>query len=229
MTAETRTGRCRWLDKKVKFKFERCWRFPAPVFFLVSTPDDAELKLLQTTKHDVSGCYNFFKNGKIGPRGNMKIDKYHDELAFVNDLLVHVDKNDPNVVGKVLPRCAWPRVLQYFHAGPTVQHLGAAKVLDRMKDAVWWPSMDADVKRLCASCPLCVNKHVAVPPHIRPLLPLVTNYPNHIVAFDLFGPFLPTRAGNVYVEVATDLFTKYVQLRASKSAKAEDSVLTLRA
>ena len=89
--------------------------------------------------------------------------------------------------------------------------------------------MDVDVKRLFDACPLCVNKHVATPPHVQPLLPMVTNYPNHIVAFDLFGPFLPTRAGNVYVDVATDLFTKYVQLRASKSAKAEDSVLTLRA
>ena len=89
--------------------------------------------------------------------------------------------------------------------------------------------MDADVKRLCAACPLCVNKHASTPPHVRPPVPLVLSYPNHIVAFYLFGPFVPTRAGNVYVEVATGLFMKYVQLRASKSAKAEDSVLTLRA
>ena len=147
----------------------------------------------------------------------------------MNDLLVHVDKNDPTVVGKVLPRCVWPRVLQFFHAGPTAQHLGWVKVLDHMKNAVWWPSMDADVRRLCASCPLCVNKHCATPQHGRPLVPVVSGYPNHIVAFDLFGPFLPTRAGNVYAEVATDLFTKYVQLRAFKSSKSEDSVLTLRA
>ena len=79
---------------------------PSTRVFLVSPPDDAELKLLQTTKHDVSGCYAFFKNGKVGPRGNMKIDSYHAELAFVDDLLVHIDKNDPSVVGKVLPRCA---------------------------------------------------------------------------------------------------------------------------
>ena len=57
---------------------------------------------------------------------------------------------------------------------------------------------------------------------------LLSDYPNHIVVFDLFGPFLPTRAGNQYVEVATDLFCKYVQLRAVKSSKAEESGLTLR-
>jgi transposase InsO family protein len=39
---------------------------------------------------------------------------------------------------------------------------------------------------------------------------------------------LPTPAGSQYVEVVTDLFTKYVLLRAVKSAKAEESALTLR-
>ena len=77
-------------------------------------PDDAELQLLQSTKHDVSGSYKYFKDGKVGVRGNMKLDRYHDELEFVNDLLVHVEKNDPTVVGKVLPRCVWPRVLHFF-------------------------------------------------------------------------------------------------------------------
>ena len=75
---------------------------------------------------------------------------------------------------------------------------------------------------------LCLNKHVTAPPHVRPLQPLPSDYPNHIVSFDLFGPFLPTRNGNCYVEVASDLFTKYVDLRPSKSAKARDSVATLR-
>ena len=87
--------------------------------------------------------------------------------------------------------------------------------------------MDADIQRLCAACPLCLNKCSATPPHVRPLQPVVSEYPNHIVAFDLFGPFLPTRAGSQYVEVVTDLFTKYVLLCAVKSAKVEESALTL--
>jgi len=57
---------------------------------------------------------------------------------------------------------------------------------------------------------------------------VVSEYPNHIVAMDLFGPFLPTRRGNCYVEVATDLFTKYVNIWPTPSAKAQDSAVTLR-
>ena len=79
----------------------------------------------------------------------MKLDKIVDELEIRNDLLVHVDKSNPDYVGKVIPRSAWPRVLHYFHSGPTVNHLGAAKILDRMRRSVWWPSMEADVNRLC--------------------------------------------------------------------------------
>ena len=88
------------------FEFKKCWRFPALRFFWsCRRTTDTELHLLQSTKHDVSGSYKFFKDGKVGVRGNMKLDRYHDELEFVNGFLVHVDKNDPTVVGKVLPRC----------------------------------------------------------------------------------------------------------------------------
>jgi hypothetical protein len=57
---------------------------PSTSVFLVSPPDDTELQLLQSTKHDVSGSYKFFKDGKVGVRGNMKLDRYHDELEFVD-------------------------------------------------------------------------------------------------------------------------------------------------
>jgi hypothetical protein len=195
---------------------------------VLSVPDDAELRVLQSTRNDTSGTLKFIQNNKAGLKGLMKLDKYVDDLEIRFGILVHVDPKNAEYVGKVIPRSAWPRVLQFFHSGPSVNHLGAAKVLDRMKKCVWWPSMEADVLRVCRSCVLCLNKRATPPPHVRPLQPLTSNYPNHIVSFDLFGPFLPTRNGNCYVEVCTDLFTKYVNLRPCKSAKAHDSAVTLR-
>ena len=194
----------------------------------LTVPDDDELRQLQASRQDTSGTLKYLQNDKVGLKGLMKLDKYVDELEIRFGLMVHVDKSNPEYVGKVIPRSAWPRVLHYFHSGPTVNHLGAVKVLDRMRRAVWWPSMEADVQRVCRSCVLCLNKHATVPPHVRPLQPVVSEFPNHIVAVDLFGPFLPTRQGNCYVEVATDLFTKYVNLRPTPSAKALDSAKTLR-
>ena len=198
-----------------------------PVLTL-TVPDDDELRTLQATRQDTSGTLKYLQNDKVGLKGLMKLDKYVDELEIRFGLMVHVDKSNPEYVGKVIPRSAWPRVLHYFHSGPTVNHLGAAKILDRMKRCVWWPSMEADVERVCRACVLCLNKRATAPPHVRPLQPVVSEYPNHIVAMDLFGPFLPTRQGNCYVSVATDLFTKYVNLRPTPSAKAMDSAKTLR-
>ena len=88
--------------------------------------------------------------------------------------------------------------------------------------------MEADVNHVCRVCVLCLNKRSTVPPHVCPLQQVVSDFPNHIVAMDLFGPFLPTRRGNCYVEVATNLFSKYVNFRPSPSAKARDSAVTLR-
>ena len=195
---------------------------------VIDVPDDAELRVLQSTRHDVSGTLKYVQDGKVGAKGLMKLDKYVDHLEIREGILVHVDKSNAEYVGKVVPRSVWPRVLQYFHSGPTVNHLGAAKIIDRMRRSVWWPSMDQDVRRLCASCVFCLQKHAKAPPHVRPLQPVVAEYPNHIVEFDLFGPFLATRAGNCYVEVATDVFTKFISLRCSPSAKAAESTKTLR-
>ena len=98
------------------------------------------------------------QNDKAGPKGLMKLDKFVDDLEIRNDIMVHVDKSNPDYVGKVIPRTAWPRVLHYFHAGPTVNHLGAAKILDRtLRRTVWWPSMEADVNR-----PVCLNKSLGI-------------------------------------------------------------------
>ena len=157
-----------------------------PVLTL-TVPDDDELRTLQATRQDTSGTLKYLQNDKVGLKGLMKLDKYVDELEIRFGLMVHVDKSNPEYVGKVIPRSAWPRVLHYFHSGPTVNHLGAAKILDRMKRCVWWPSMEADVERVCRACVLCLNKRATAPPHVRPLQPVVSEYPNHIVAVDWFG------------------------------------------
>ena len=115
-----------------------------PVLTL-TVPDDDELRTLQATRQDTSGTLKYLQNDKVGLKGLMKLDKYVDELEIRFGLMVHVDKSNSEYVCKVIPRSAWPRVLHYFHSGPTVNHLGATKILDRMKRCVWWPSMERTV------------------------------------------------------------------------------------
>jgi len=74
-----------------------------PVFTL-TVPDDNELRELQASRQDTSGTLKYLKNNKEGPKGLMKLDKYVDELEIRHGLLVHVDKSNPDYVGKVIPR-----------------------------------------------------------------------------------------------------------------------------
>jgi transposase InsO family protein len=62
---------------------------------------------------------------------------------------------------------------------------------------------------------------------VRPLQPVISSYPNETVSFDLFGPFLATNEGYQYLEVATDLFSKFIMLRPLKDATAKSTAETM--
>ena len=196
---------------------------------VIDLPSDSDLAELQKNCRDVSVVRRYVENGKQGPLNfaNNPLARHVHDLSLRGDILVRTDPNNPSHVGKVVPRQLRPRVLQCFHDGPAVQHLGYSKVFDRMKAAVWWPGMDTELRRLCAACARCRQKASQDPPHVRPLEPIMTSYPNETVSLDLFGPFLPSPTGNTYCEVATDLFSKFIMLRAVKNTQGTTSAETL--
>ena len=125
-------------------------------------PDTVELRCLQSTRSDVSGTLKFFLANKVGVRpsstsGDIKLGTFHSELDIHNGLLVHIDKKDPRIIGKLVPRAVRAIVMEYFHRStPRRHHLGAAELLGRMCNSVWWPMMKRDVQKACSSCTWCM-------------------------------------------------------------------------
>ena len=188
---------------------------------VITLPTDDELVEIQKSCRGVNPTRRYVEDGKQGQLNFANpLARHAHDLHLRNDLLVRIDPNDSTRVTKVIPFSLRPRVLQYYHEGPSVNHLGYAKVFDRMKSAVWWPGMDTDLRRLCQACPRCRQKTSQVPSHVRPLQPITADYPNQFVAVDLFGPFLPSREGYQYVEVFTDVFSKFIMLRDGEPPRA---------
>jgi transposase InsO family protein len=198
------------------------------VIAVIDIPSNAELIDYQKHCRGTAPTRRYVEGGKQGTlTASGTLPKHARDLELRDDVLVHVDPNNAAIVGKIIPYAVRPRVLQYFHEGPGVQHLGYAKILDKMKHAVWWPGMETDLRRLCAACLGCRQKQNGRPANVRPLQPVVSSYPNEVVSLDLFGPFLKTSKGNTYCEVATCLFTKFIMLRAVKDSKGHASAETL--
>lgn len=71
-----------------------------------------------------------------------------------------------------------------------------------------------DVRNWCQSCSSCTTRKTPVPKRRAPLGTVSAGYPMLIIAVDILGPLPMTRNGNSYVLVATDDFTRWVEVYA---------------
>ena len=111
----------------------------------------------------------------------------------------------------VLPRHLRDEVLQELHSGVISGHLGEEKMLRQLKERFYWPGMYEDVKNWCQTCPTCVTKKSPVPKGHAPMQTVRAGYPMQVIAVDITGPFPESEAGNTYVLVVGDYFTKWME------------------
>jgi transposase InsO family protein len=163
-------------------------------------------------------------------------------LTFVNDVLCrvkhavlsdqstssdqvisddHLDQQDHDVtVQRLVPR-VWRRgVFDMVHASQLGAHLGFDRVYPLACQRFYWVGMAKDFRSLLKDCHSCaVNK----PSPARTKLPLCHDIPERCLerlALDVGGPFEESTAGNKYVLVIQDYFTKWMEIYCLPNQKA---------
>ena len=111
----------------------------------------------------------------------------------------------------VVPSTLRKEVLADLHEGAMGGHLGCDKTLSRLKQRFYWPGHYNDVRDWCANCGICVSRKDPSPKARAPLKNILTGYPLQIVAMDIVGPFPESAAGNTYVLVVGDYFTRWME------------------
>lgn len=102
-------------------------------------------------------------------------------------------------------------VLADLHKGAVGGHFGIKKTLARLKQRFYWLGHHNDVQDWCASCGTCTARKQPSPKAKASLKSILTSYPLQMVAVDIVGPFLESDAGNLYVLVVADYFTRWVE------------------
>ena len=111
----------------------------------------------------------------------------------------------------VVPRALRDKVLTEVHSCPTAGHLGEEKTRGRLKERFYWPGHWNDVHTWCKTCGQCASRKTPVPKARAALQPVKTGHPMQLMAMDILGPLPESTAGNRYVLVIADYFTKWIE------------------
>lgn len=110
-----------------------------------------------------------------------------------------------------LPKSLRKKVLEQVHGGLLSAHPGIIHTYDKLRENVWWPSLLKDVSKYVTACSFCIKSKSKVSSN-DPIQPMsVPQGPFEIIHVDITGPLPVTNNGNVYILVAVDRFTRYVE------------------
>ena len=100
-------------------------------------------------------------------------------------------------------------------------HFGVQRVLDRLKHNYWWHGMADTVVRVVKACLSCARVKAGFRESGKELQPLPIKGLGYRWGVDFAGP-LPTTAGNEWVMVCVEHFTKWVELIPLTSKSSRD-------
>ena len=113
-------------------------------------------------------------------------------------------------------------ILRAYHDDIVSGHLGIKRILHKIGSRFFWPKMNLDITRYVQSCVSCQGRK-GVPDKPPGFLQCIkVERPFEKVGIDLLGPFPLSHKGNKMIIVAVDYLTKWVELKAMPTGKAED-------
>jgi len=114
----------------------------------------------------------------------------------------------------LVPRLLRPQVLHLVHGAAGAGHFGNSKTLHHLRGRFYWHGCRQDGELHVHCCDLCTAKKGLTQRSHAPLQQYLVGAPMECVGVDILRPFPTTDAGNRYVLVAMDYFTKWPEAYA---------------
>ena len=128
----------------------------------------------------------------------------------------------------IVPTKIRPELFRLAHEEKTGGHLGARKMLHRIRRRYFWPQMKVEIKENILKCDKCATRSNASPKKNK-MQKYQVGRPMERVAMDILGPFHRSTRGNTYVLIVGDYFTKWIEAYPipNQDAKTVADKLTL--
>ena len=130
------------------------------------------------------------------------------------------EKGQRHWIQLVVPHVLREEIMKELHAGSLEGHLGEDKTLGKIQERFYWPGMQGDVAQWIRTCSACTTRKSPPQRSRAPLQTVASGFPMQVVAVDILGPLPESTAGNSYILVAGDYFTKWVEAYAIPNQEA---------
>ena len=189
-----------------------------------------ELQDFQREDPAIQTVVSWIKAGKGKPR-RAEINRHGADvkdlcgvwstLVIENQLLYR--RWNSTSVGSVLQLVTPPPmraiIFRHVHASRVGGHLGRRRTMLSVRRRFFWPKAKSDIHRWCKECDECA-KVKDRPSHRAKLQQELVGGRFDRVAIDIMGELPETAAGNKYILVLSDYFTKWTQAFALKDQTA---------
>ena len=111
----------------------------------------------------------------------------------------------------VVPFSERRTVLSFTRDCPTSGHLGIHKTLSKVRQGYYWPCLQSDVRSYIGGYEACSRRKSPTKTKRAPMQTVRVGYSMERVATDILGEFPETEAGNKYILVVSDYFSKWTE------------------
>ena len=146
-----------------------------------------------------------------------------ENLVLTDDILYRRYSNDDGTskLQIVIPKSERRTALTQYHDSKTSGHLGVTKTLTKLRQRYYWPGMQSDVRSYIAGCDKCSRKKGFQQTRRAPMQIAQSYAPMDRIATDILGELPATSAGNRYILVVSDYYTKWTESFPMPNMEAE--------
>lgn len=127
----------------------------------------------------------------------------------------------------LVPHALRPEVLRWVHGAAGAGHFGNSKTVRRLRQRFYWPGCRQDTEMYVHCCDICTAQKGPSQRSHAPLQQYLVGAPMERIGVDILGPFPITDAGNRFVLVAMDYFTKWPEAYAVPDQSASTTAQRL--
>jgi hypothetical protein len=125
------------------------------------------------------------------------------------------------VVRRCVPQDEFHSILIFFHSHSCGGHFGAKRTVHKvLESGFYWPSIFKDAYHFCKSCEKCQRTSNINHKNQMPLTNILVSEIFDVWGIDFMGPF-PYSFGNLYILLAVDYVSKWIEAKATRTNDAK--------